>query len=93
MALIANENLNDLFIKLKTQSPPIWDDLIFDFYSKKDDKVNATLKIPPPIIHKKVHKTMWLNVKDFMKVIRRDPDHVLNFINTKVEFTVENNIV
>ena len=89
MVSIANKDLDKLFSTLVKSDPPSFDNLLSEFYSKKEDKSNKIINIQPPIIQKKSGKTIWLNLKDFLKNIRRDPDHVIAFIKLNTEFSVD----
>ena len=80
---------NDFFDDLSNLPPPSFDELLVKFYSQKKDKVNKSINITPPNIDKKTNKTIWKNFKDFLKDIRRDPDHVIDFIKLNTEFPVD----
>jgi translation initiation factor 2 beta subunit (eIF-2beta)/eIF-5 len=53
----------------------IYEDI--DLSSKKRDKLN----FPEYVIIKNGTKVIWKNVKEFLKIMKRPPDHFLNFLN------------
>jgi translation initiation factor 2 beta subunit (eIF-2beta)/eIF-5 len=60
-----------------------FDDMLDNLYSNLEFK-NSSLKIvlTEPILIKSGQKTIWKNVKEYLKLFDRDPEHFIDFINT-----------
>jgi hypothetical protein len=46
-------------------------------------KNNYKIILPDPILIKSGHKTIWKNVKEFLKLFNRHPDNFINYINNE----------
>ena len=55
------------------------DSLYLNLNTKKS---KFEILLPEPLLVKSGHKTIWKNTKDFLKLINRDPDNFILFINT-----------
>jgi translation initiation factor 2 beta subunit (eIF-2beta)/eIF-5 len=59
-----------------------FENMLDNLYSNlelKNSKLDIVL--PTPTLVKSGNKTIWKNIKDFLKLFNRDPNHFLHFIN------------
>lgn len=78
----------DFFEKIEDLSTPSFDKMLVEFYSNKTEQVNKGIDMRAPDIDKKANKTIWKNFKGWLKDIRRNPDQVIEFIDSTSEFPV-----
>jgi translation initiation factor 2 subunit 2 len=45
---------------------------------------NLDIKIPEPILIKNGNKILWKNVKEYLKIVKKPPDHFLLFLNNEL---------
>lgn len=57
-------------------------------YQLIDDQINQKLVIPKPDIEVTSTNTFWHNVKSFLKIINRPPDHFINFLSSELGVNV-----
>jgi translation initiation factor 2 subunit 2 len=56
--------------------------MLDDIYEKiENNNKSYNIKLPDYILVKNGSKITWKNVKDFLKVMKRHPDHFFNFMN------------
>lgn len=61
-----------------------FDNMILNLYSKLElNKDNFKIILPEPILIKSGHKTIWKNIKNFLKLFNRMPDHFIDYINNE----------
>ncbi len=46
------------------------------------------IKLPDPQLIFNGHKTIWKNVKEYLKIIRRPPDHFLKYLHNEITVQV-----
>ena len=65
--------------------------MLNNVYDKlNEDKSNYDkLVIPKPELNTQNRKTIWKNVKDFLIVIKRPPEHFLYFLNNELDNIAE----
>lgn len=66
-----------------------FDDMLTDIYenmNQTNEKYNIT--IPEPIILKNRGTLIWKNVKEFLKISKRPPDHFLSFLRKESIYTI-----
>jgi translation initiation factor 2 subunit 2 len=54
-------------------------DVLLNKIEKKQQNVNIVL--PNPILIKSGNNMIWKNIKDYLKIVKRHPDHFINFLN------------
>jgi len=66
-----------------------FDEMLDNLYSNLEFK-NKSIKIilPEPILIKNGQKTIWKNIKDYLKLFDRDPEHFINYINNETTYKV-----
>ncbi len=64
-----------------------FNDMLDDVYSELDLLTSANIKliIPDPIIKQNTTNTCWENVKKFLQVINRPPEHFIDFLNKELK--------
>ena len=63
--------------------------MLDNIYSKLDLKNNNyQLILPDPILIKNGTKTIWKNIKEYLRIVNRSPDHFLSFLNYETSSTV-----
>lgn len=61
-----------------------FDEMLNNLYSNLEFKNNSIkIILPEPILIKSGHKTIWKNIKDYLKLFDRDPEHFINYINNE----------
>ena len=61
-----------------------FEEMLDNLYSNLEFKNNnIKIVLPDPILIKSGHKTIWKNIKDYLKLFDRDPDHFIDFINNE----------
>lgn len=61
-----------------------FDEMLDNLYSNLEFKNNSIkIVLPDPILIKSGHKTIWKNVKDYLKLFDRDPEHFIEYINNE----------
>ena len=61
-----------------------FDEMLDNLYSNLEFKNNSIkIVLPTPVLIKSGNKTVWKNVKDYLKLFDRDPEHFINYINNE----------
>jgi translation initiation factor 2 beta subunit (eIF-2beta)/eIF-5 len=61
-----------------------FDEMLNNLYMNLEcKKNNFTMVLPEPILIKSGYKTIWKNIKEFLRMFNRHPDDFSNFVNTK----------
>jgi translation initiation factor 2 beta subunit (eIF-2beta)/eIF-5 len=61
-----------------------FDEMLNNLYSNLEFKDNSIkIILPEPILVKTGQKTIWKNIKDYLKLFDRDPEHFIDYINDK----------
>ena len=61
-----------------------FDEMLASLYSNLELKNNnIKIVLPDPILIKIGQKTIWKNVKEYLKLFDRDPDHFIDYINNE----------
>lgn len=61
-----------------------FDEMLDNLYSNLEFKNNSIkIILPDPILIKSGQKTVWKNIKDYLKLFDRDPDHFIDYINNE----------
>jgi len=61
-----------------------FEEMLDNLYSNLEFKNNSIkIVLPDPILIKSGQKTVWKNVKDYLKLFDRDPDHFIDYINNE----------
>jgi translation initiation factor 2 subunit 2 len=64
-----------------------FDEMLINLYQKLESKKqNIKIVLPEPILDRSGLKTIWRNVKQFLKIFNRHPDHFLHFINYETTY-------
>ena len=66
-----------------------FENMLIDIYTNMNqinEKYNIT--IPDPIIIKNGNNIIWKNVKEFLKISKRPPDHFLTFLRKESIYTI-----
>lgn len=59
--------------------------MLDDLYDNLEQKNNLTkFIIPEPILIKNGNNNHWKNVKDFLKLAKRPPDHYVNYLSDQL---------
>ena len=58
-------------------------DEVYDLL-ENNKKKKLDIKIPEPILIKNGKKILWKNVKDYLKIVKRLPNHFLLFLNNEL---------
>jgi translation initiation factor 2 beta subunit (eIF-2beta)/eIF-5 len=73
-----------------------FDSMLDKVYENLEEKKNNfKIILPEPQLIKSGHKTIWKNIKDYLKIINREPYHFINYINketTTTAFWITDNI-
>ncbi len=61
-----------------------FEEMLDDLYSNLEFKNNSIkIVLPTPVLIKHGNKTVWKNVKDYLKLFDRDPEHFISYINNE----------
>ena len=61
-----------------------FDEMLDNLYSNLEFKNNSIkIVLPEPILIKSGQKTIWKNVKEYLKLFDRDPEHFIDYINNE----------
>jgi translation initiation factor 2 subunit 2 len=58
-----------------------FEEMLIQVYEKLDaSKIEHKLVVPKPIVNVTTTNTFWKNAKSVMKVLKRPPDHIIEFM-------------
>jgi hypothetical protein len=61
-----------------------FEEMLDNLYSNLEFKNNSIkIILPEPILIKSGQKTIWKNVKEYLKLFDRDPEHFIDYINNE----------
>jgi translation initiation factor 2 beta subunit (eIF-2beta)/eIF-5 len=61
-----------------------FEEMLDNLYSNLEFKNNSIkIVLPEPILIKSGQKTIWKNVKEYLKLFDRDPEHFIDYINNE----------
>lgn len=61
-----------------------FNEMLDNLYSNLEFKNNSIkIVLPDPILIKSGKKTIWKNIKEFLKLFDRDPEHFIDYINNE----------
>ena len=61
-----------------------FNEMLDNLYLNLEQKNNSfKIILPDPILIKSGQKTIWKNIKDYLKLFDRDPEHFIEYINNE----------
>ena len=61
-----------------------FDEMLIELYNNLDQNNEAfRISLPEPIIIKNGSSIIWKNIKDFLRITKRPPDHFLTFLRNE----------
>ena len=76
-------------MKTITITMETFDEMLNNLYSNLEfKKNNFKIILPEPILIKSGQKTIWRNTKQYLKLINRDPNHFIDFINNNTTIKI-----
>lgn len=60
-----------------------FNELLDNVYEQFDIKENDLIILPNPILNKDSKRTIWSNIKAFLKVVNRPPEHCFDFFKNQ----------
>lgn len=66
-----------------------FEEMLNEIYNSIEEKKrNVHIELPKPILIKSGHNTLWKNIKQYLRIIRRPPDHFLDFLKYEMSIQV-----
>lgn len=66
-----------------------FDEMLNNLYSNLELKNNSIkIEFAKPILEKSGKKTIWRNIKEYLKLFNREPDHFIDYINNETNSKV-----
>ena len=94
-SLISNEedeekfNFDELLETIQASNLKSFDEYLEEFYNELKNPPVETVSFPNPQLIKEHNKSVWMNVKAYLSIVKRDPKHFLAFANSFLDYPIQ----